>query len=286
MSWSPFRDAKTRARWRETLMRQQRGLCALCGHRIPEPSVADYPEYAGVQPTFDHIVPRAHGGQDALHNLRLVHSCCNHIRGDGDVMERVPTMHRSLRVPPLSPHRMRYNAQGVPWCRSRKWKRGHATLASAWIAAFCSFLQTGRVHTPYLCGRSSKTRTILRYRISQDPWRFEPFICWAEPVNSSCHGCGFWHLTSFATHVLITQKPLALPKAMGWEAYHRAPDGSWVRKDRECIRPDGLPKKQFESKEHADRCARSMSVPEGKRGHRYHAYVCTNGHIHIGTLKD
>jgi hypothetical protein len=69
---------------------------------------------------------------------------------------------------------------------------------------------------------------------------------------------------------------------MGWEAYHRATDGAWVRKDRECLRPDGLPKKQWATEEDARRSAEAMSAPEGRRGRRYHVYTCSNGHIHIG----
>jgi hypothetical protein len=30
--------------------------------------------------------------------------------------------------------------------------------------------------------------------------------------------------------------------------------------------------------------AAAMSVTDGKRGRRFHAYVCSNGHIHVGTL--
>ena len=48
-------------------MRKQKELCGLCGHRIPEFAIADNPQFAGFVASFDHIVPRAHGGEDSLH---------------------------------------------------------------------------------------------------------------------------------------------------------------------------------------------------------------------------
>lgn len=99
MSWSEFRDAKTRAEWRELLMLKQKGRCALCGHRFPLPADEFHSSiYEGYAPTFDHVVPKAHGGGDDLTNLRVVHRTCNYIRGDGDTMKRIPSMPRKLRL--------------------------------------------------------------------------------------------------------------------------------------------------------------------------------------------
>jgi hypothetical protein len=64
--------------------------------------------------------------------------------------------------------------------------------------------------------------------------------------------------------------------------YHRAPDGTFVNRNRECFKANGEPKKCFETIEDAERCALAMSVPEHKRGRKYHAYHCTSGHIHVG----
>lgn len=36
--------------------------------------------------TFDHIVPRSHGGGERLENKRLAHSLCNSERGNDPVM--------------------------------------------------------------------------------------------------------------------------------------------------------------------------------------------------------
>jgi hypothetical protein len=267
-------------------MREQSGLCALCGHRFPQPGQCSPDVDAGFAPTFDHVIPRVHGGEDALHNLRLVHRACNHMRGDAGGLERIPPIPRSLRVPAPPLRRVRISREGEAWCRNRDWKRAYPSLTTAWIAAFCSFSQTGRVHAPYRCGRSTRAWAVVRHRVSTNPWRFDPIVYWIGSVKRRSHGCGLWHLTSLPGHLLSSEKHLALPKPMGWEAYHRAVDGSWVPKDRECIRGNGLPKKQFATREDAERCARAMSVPEGRRGRRYHAYVCSNGHIHVGALKD
>ena len=56
MNWKPFRARKTRAEWRERVLIEQRGLCAICGHRFPEEGeLSDEPQlrYA---PTFHHSV--------------------------------------------------------------------------------------------------------------------------------------------------------------------------------------------------------------------------------------
>jgi 5-methylcytosine-specific restriction endonuclease McrA len=98
MSWSQFRDAKTRAQWRDRLLREQNGLCGLCGNRFPEPGLLDSSVDIGFAPTFDHIVPKAHGGEDALENLRLAHRACNHIRGNADGLKRMPQLPRALVV--------------------------------------------------------------------------------------------------------------------------------------------------------------------------------------------
>lgn len=99
MSWNPFRDAETRAEWRELLTIKQKGRCALCGHRFP--LLADgFNEsvHQGLAPTFDHIVPRAAGGSDELQNLRLTHRACNLNRGDGDGLRRTPSIPKALRA--------------------------------------------------------------------------------------------------------------------------------------------------------------------------------------------
>lgn len=37
--------------------------------------------------TFDHIVPRSHGGTNQLHNLRLAHRLCNMRRGNDPLLD-------------------------------------------------------------------------------------------------------------------------------------------------------------------------------------------------------
>ena len=103
------------------------------------------------------------------------------------------------------------------------WKRVYPTVTSAWIAAFCNFVGTGRVNARHRCGRSRFARAIARHRVTADPWRFEPFIRWIGSIKHHFHGCGLWHLTSLFGHVLTSEQRVALPKAIGWEASHRPP---------------------------------------------------------------
>lgn len=35
--------------------------------------------------TFDHIIPRSHGGLDIISNLRLAHRFCNNLRGNDPI---------------------------------------------------------------------------------------------------------------------------------------------------------------------------------------------------------
>jgi 5-methylcytosine-specific restriction endonuclease McrA len=96
--WSPFRDAKTRAEWRELLLLKQKGRCGLCGHRFPLESQGFDPSvYIALAATFDHIVARSNGGADDLGNLRIVHAVCNKMRGTGDRLTHLPSIPRALR---------------------------------------------------------------------------------------------------------------------------------------------------------------------------------------------
>jgi 5-methylcytosine-specific restriction enzyme A len=57
-------------RWRKlraAVLARDRGICHLCGH-------------AGAR-TVDHLVPRAHGGDDGMANLAAAHGRCNEERG-------------------------------------------------------------------------------------------------------------------------------------------------------------------------------------------------------------
>lgn len=74
----PVRSAhKGARRWRvKVLIRKHRGKCADCGtdvtleHNTPN------------QATIDHVVPLSKGGEDQLHNLRLLCRSCNLRKGD------------------------------------------------------------------------------------------------------------------------------------------------------------------------------------------------------------
>lgn len=100
MGWSALRDPKTRAEWRERLLVEQNGLCALCGHRFARAGEVNEAIAAEFGATFDHIVPRSQGGGDELGNLRLVHRGCNRARGDGTGSKAPPATPRVLRASP------------------------------------------------------------------------------------------------------------------------------------------------------------------------------------------
>jgi 5-methylcytosine-specific restriction endonuclease McrA len=96
--WKPFRNAKTRAEWRELLMLRQHGLCALCGHRFPRDGEVNQSVAIEFSPTFDHVIPRSQGGADDFSNFRLVHRGCNRARGDGNAQKAAPSIPKALRV--------------------------------------------------------------------------------------------------------------------------------------------------------------------------------------------
>lgn len=65
-----------RKRW--TLAESQNWRCCYCGIRMEGVGTA------WDAPTFEHIVPRAKGGADEIHNLAIACRRCNEGRGRGD----------------------------------------------------------------------------------------------------------------------------------------------------------------------------------------------------------
>lgn len=59
---------------------QQKGQCALCLDRL---------ELDTRKTHLDHIVPKAQGGGDTIHNLELVCSCCNYAKRDMSLVDFV-----------------------------------------------------------------------------------------------------------------------------------------------------------------------------------------------------
>jgi 5-methylcytosine-specific restriction endonuclease McrA len=64
-------NAKER-QWRIVAIKKRDGFrCWLCGEKFGKGSVV----------TIDHAIPKARGGSNSLHNLRLAHEACNNERG-------------------------------------------------------------------------------------------------------------------------------------------------------------------------------------------------------------
>jgi 5-methylcytosine-specific restriction endonuclease McrA len=66
------------------LMARDGQNCSICNkpliRAVQDPNSPDYI-------TFDHIVPRAHGGVTSPMNLRLAHRYCNEMRGSDPLVE-------------------------------------------------------------------------------------------------------------------------------------------------------------------------------------------------------
>lgn len=73
-----------RERWRlvTQLMARDGVNCQICGEPLDR-KIQDHahPRYI----TFDHIVPRSHGGNDTPTNKRLAHRRCNEQRGNDPI---------------------------------------------------------------------------------------------------------------------------------------------------------------------------------------------------------
>lgn len=76
---------KARHRRKKVLLERQHGLCAACGDQFT----------AENRPTFEHIIPWASGGTNALDNLALVHWLC---QGLLPLLARYPATPRTLRA--------------------------------------------------------------------------------------------------------------------------------------------------------------------------------------------
>lgn len=54
---------------REKILKEQKGLCALCNQKV-------------INPTIDHILPRSMGGKNHTDNLQVACRVCNHTKAD------------------------------------------------------------------------------------------------------------------------------------------------------------------------------------------------------------
>ena len=80
------RPSNHKERWLNVtrLMARDGTSCAICGEPLDR-GLKDctHPRYI----TFDHVVPRSHGGLTRLDNLRLAHQLCNNRRGNDPLDE-------------------------------------------------------------------------------------------------------------------------------------------------------------------------------------------------------
>lgn len=82
---TPPMSSELKRRRRAALVALYGSHCWLCNRPIVDEN-----------PTLDHIVPRAVGGSNRLHNLRLAHDRCNQRRADGPIPELLLT--KAMRV--------------------------------------------------------------------------------------------------------------------------------------------------------------------------------------------
>jgi 5-methylcytosine-specific restriction endonuclease McrA len=73
MTWA----GKDAAKWAPLVVATYGPVCWLCGGAID----MDAPRRSALGLTIDHVVPRSHGGQDSIENLRPAHYHCNVKRG-------------------------------------------------------------------------------------------------------------------------------------------------------------------------------------------------------------
>lgn len=173
------------------------------------------------------------------------------------------------------------NNGGVQWCRARKAKISYETLEQAWLGAFYTFISSGRLVTPYRCGRSFSGSAEVRWRVRGNPWAFAP---WVYSIGLRRHryvGCGLWHLTKATSHALsssmlqhsaIADSPRPILQAAD---FLRNQAGFLVGPARQCHSATGKPKQRFETE---DECRHWIAEHLNGKGFPYR---CDFGHIHI-----
>lgn len=74
-----------------TLVKRDGPSCFYCGTRVPEPGE---PCATRLEPTIEHLVPRAHGGPNHLSNCFLAHFGCNQEAGSLSAPEKIKIRER------------------------------------------------------------------------------------------------------------------------------------------------------------------------------------------------
>ena len=82
------------------MLEQQGGLCAICGQPFVTVgrSLSQRPYRRAMRPTFDHITPRAWGGDDVPTNLRMAHAICNEYRASEEHLYSLQALERGKKT--------------------------------------------------------------------------------------------------------------------------------------------------------------------------------------------
>lgn len=75
MASTPWWLQRRRRKLKKRLFLAQGGDCHLCGLPMRLATA-----------TFDHLIPRAHGGHNGASNMALAHRVCNQERGTKDLL--------------------------------------------------------------------------------------------------------------------------------------------------------------------------------------------------------
>lgn len=77
MEWEYHQQWLLKVGIRRALIRQQLGICSICGHLISDETDPD----VEARPSIDHVIPITMGGEDRPGNLLAAHRGCNTAKG-------------------------------------------------------------------------------------------------------------------------------------------------------------------------------------------------------------
>lgn len=84
-------------KWRRAAFQEQRGLCLWCGIRMFLPHEPEFKAFPKRQVTAEHVIPKAHLGQDRRYNIAAACSNCNTKRRDYTLEEWLGILPQRLK---------------------------------------------------------------------------------------------------------------------------------------------------------------------------------------------